>query len=88
MRNIKEKILEKATRLYNQRVETQHLYNESFNPSNLKFMKNTLLFDTIRNNDHLVKSRQHYPKQDLIDISLEVDLIIISKEEFDKIFEV
>lgn len=71
-------------KIYSKKTITQHLYNEGKNEDNLKFEKQTMLFDAIRNNIDLIKTNKQYPQNDLQDIELELDVIVITKEEFNK----
>jgi len=68
--------------LYIKKTITQNLYNDGLNESNLMFEKNTMLFDAIRNHTEYVKHTKHYPKDDLMDIELELDCVILTRDEY------
>lgn len=71
-------------KIYSKKTITQHLYNDGKNEDNLKFEKQTMLFDAVRNNTDLIKTDKKYPVNDLQDIDLELDVIVMTKEDFNK----
>lgn len=71
-------------KIYSKKTITQHLYNDGKNEDNLKFEKQTMLFDAIRNNTDLIKTDKKYPENDLQDIELELDVVVMTKKDFNK----
>jgi hypothetical protein len=86
MNKYKRQILDNCTRIRGVKLVSQHLYNEGLNEGHLQFEKNTLLFDSIRNHEELIKVKKEYPKNDIQDIELDLDLVVMTRDQFDKIF--
>lgn len=61
------------------------LYNGGLNESNIKFAKEQLLFETIRKHTNLVNTKQHYPVNDTVEINLDLDIVVMTTEEFYKL---
>lgn len=51
------------------------------------FYKRTLLFDAIRNEINLVKSKQSYPLDNRSDVELTLDVVIVSKARYNRLIE-
>lgn len=71
--------------LYNKKTHSLNTNNGILNESNLKFAKQTLLFDTIREHVELVKTKQHYPNNDISDVDMEIDCVVINRKRYDKL---
>lgn len=63
------------------------VYNNGANQSIIEFEKKTLLFDAIRNHTELVKEKAYYPKDEYQNIELELDFVILSREDYYKLLE-
>jgi hypothetical protein len=87
MSKIKKQIETYATRLYGTRTVSQHLYNDGKNKDNMKFEKNTLLFDAIRDKFEMIKTTEHYPKDDLQQFDLELDVTVVPTVWLNKLLE-
>jgi hypothetical protein len=76
----------KYTELKNSLQYSRDLYTQEKNlmEDTLTFVKNTALFDAIRGNTHLVKEKVNYPKDNKVTIDLDVDLVVMTREEFNK----
>lgn len=74
-------------KIYSKKTITQHLYNDGKNEDNLKFEKQTMLFDAIRNNTDLIKTDKKYPENDLQDIELELDVVFMTTKEYNKLLK-
>lgn len=72
-------------KLYIKKTINQPVYNDGLNESNLEFEKQTMLFDAIRPQTKLVNTTKHYPKNDSMNIDLELDLVIITSKEYNDI---
>jgi hypothetical protein len=48
----------------------------------MEFNKNTLLFDSFRNQFHLIDVEKQYPVNDMQDITLSLDVIVMKTEEY------
>ena len=61
----------------------------TLNEQNLQFAKRTLLFDALREHaNELVKHKQSYPKNDLSDVKLSLDIVILDTKTYSKILKV
>lgn len=76
-----------SIRLVLNRTISQHLYNEGNNERNLDYEKKRFLHDLIEEETELIKVSKHYPVNDIQDIDLEADLVIIRKEDLNKILK-
>lgn len=75
-----------------ERIRAEHkmtlpLYNGGLNESNIKFAKEQLLFDAFRKQTTLVKTKQHYPVNDTVEVNLELDMVVMSVEEYKKLLK-
>ncbi len=86
MHNIKEEIENNSISLFQKRVISQHVYNDGKNKDNLKAEKALMLSELVKEHTNLVHTKKHYPVNDLMDINLEVDLIVIDRNTFERIF--
>lgn len=84
----KDLILMNSVQVYKGRTVSQHLYNEGLNKDSLEKEKQHLLSILLRDQDNLINVTEHYPENDIQDIDLEIDLVIIKREELDKIFDI
>ena len=71
--------------LYNTKTHSLNTNNGILNEDNLKFAKQTLLFDTIREHIELVKTKQHYPQNDISDVDMTIDCVIMSRKRYNKL---
>ena len=71
--------------LYNTKTHSLNTNNGILNEANLKFAKQTLLFDTIREHVELVKTKQHYPQNDISDVDMEIDCVVMSRKRYNKL---
>lgn len=71
--------------LYNTKTHSLNTNNGILNEANLKFAKQTLLFDTIREYVELVKTKQHYPQNDISDVDMEIDCVVMSRKRYNKL---
>lgn len=71
--------------LYNTKTHSLNTNNGILNEANLKFAKQTLLFDAVREHIKLVKTKQHYPHNDISDVDMTIDCVIISKKRYNKL---
>lgn len=51
----------------------------------LKFAKQTLLFNAVRNLTHLVKHRLDYPTQTTTDVDFKFEAVLIDKERYESL---
>lgn len=70
--------------LYGTMTHSLNTNNGILNKDNLQFAKNTLLFDTIRNNTELIKVKQGYPQNDISDVELSLDAVMISRKRYEE----
>lgn len=84
----KDLILMNSIQVNQTKVVSQHLYNEGLNKSNLEKEKQHLLSSLLKENTELIKVTEQYPINDIQDIELEVDFIVIKREDLDKIFNI
>lgn len=81
-----ERILEESYVVYGVRTVSQHLYNEGLNKEHLEHEKIKLITDCLKENvDDIIDTTMFYPKDDIQDFQLEMDLIMIPRKELDKI---
>ena len=71
--------------LYNTKTHSLNTNNGILNEDNLKFAKQTLLFDTIREHVELVKTKQGYPNNDISDVEMTIDCVVISRKRYNKL---
>jgi len=71
--------------LYNKKTHSLNTNNGILNEANLKFAKQTLLFDTIREHIDLVKTKQGYPNNDISDVDMEIDCVVMSRKRYNKL---
>lgn len=69
--------------LYNTKTHSLNTNNGILNEDNLKFAKQTLLFDTLREHTELVKTKQHYPHNDISDVDMTINCVVMSREKYD-----
>lgn len=74
--------------LYNTKTHSLNTNNGILNEDNLKFAKQTLLFDTIREHIELVKTKQHYPQNDISDVDMEIDCVVMSRKRYEKLIKI
>lgn len=74
-------------KLYIKKTINQPVYNDGLNESNLEFEKQTILFDAVRSQTKLVNTTKHYPKDNSMNIDLELDLVIMKISEYEKLKE-
>jgi len=73
--------------LYKTKTHSLNTLNGILNEDNLQFAKRTLLMDAIREHTDLVKTKQHYPHNDIADVDLTLDVVIMSRKQYDKLKE-
>ena len=73
--------------LYNTKTHSLNTNNGILNEDNLKFAKQTLLFDTLREHIELVKTKQHYPHNDISDVEMEIDCVVMSKKKYNDLIQ-
>lgn len=71
--------------LYNTKTHSLNTNNGILNEDNLKFAKQTLLFDTIREHVELVKTKQGYPHNDISDVDMEINCVVMSRKRYNKL---
>jgi hypothetical protein len=71
--------------LYKKSVHSLNTNNGILNEANLKFAKQTLLFDTVRELTDLVETKQGYPQNDISDVNMEIDCVIMSRKRYNKL---
>lgn len=74
----------KYTELKKKSSYTRKMYDSSLEEE-LRFQKDTILFDSIRGKDNLVKVTSEYPSDNKLVMNLEVDLVIMTRSQFDKL---
>ena len=74
--------------LYNTKTHSLNANNGILNEDNLKFAKQTLLFDTIREHIELVKTKQHYPQNDISDVDMKIDCVVMSRKKYEDLIQV
>lgn len=74
--------------LYNTKAHSLNTNNGILNEDNLKFAKQTLLFDTIREHVELIKTKQHYPHNDISDVEMEIDCVVMSRKRYEKLIKI
>jgi len=74
--------------LYNKKTHSLNTNNGILNEANLKFAKQTLLFDTIREHIELVKTKQHYPQNNISDVDMEIDCVVMSRKRYEKLIKI
>jgi hypothetical protein len=57
------------------------------NEMNLKFCKETFFYDSLRNHYDLVGISQSYPVDERSEITMTLDVVIISKARYDRLIE-
>jgi len=72
-------------KLYIRKTINQPVYNDGLNESNLEFEKQTMLFDAIRSQSKLINTTKHYPKDNSMNIDLELDLVIMTSKEYNNL---
>lgn len=80
--------LNRSFEIYNYKEHYVNTNNGILNQDNIEFAKKTFLFDTVRNLvDEFVKTKQHYPENDVSLVEMEIDCVLISKEEYSKLIK-
>lgn len=53
----------------------------------LKFAKQTLLFNAVRNLTHLVKHRSDYPTQTTTDVDFKFEAVLVDKDRYESLLK-
>lgn len=54
---------------------------------NLKFARETVLFDALRRHTSLVEIKQGYPENDNVKVDLDLDIVVLSRARFNELKE-
>jgi len=73
--------------LYKKQTHSINTLNGILNESNLQFAKRTMLFDVIRDYTDLVKTKQHYPHNDISDVDMTIDCVIMTRDNYNKMLK-
>lgn len=79
--------MNKDIRVYSKKTHSLNTLNGILNEKNLEFAKQTMLFDAMREHTSLIKTKQHYPQNDISDVELELDIVIIPTKQYAKILK-
>ena len=80
--------MNKDIRVYSKKTHSLNTLNGILNEKNLEFAKQTMLFDAMREHTSLIKTKQHYPHNDISDVEMELDCVIMSKKRYDKLIKI
>ncbi len=79
--------MNKDIRVYSKKTHSLNTLNGILNEKNLEFAKQTMLFDAMREHTSLIKTKQHYPHNDISDVEMELDIVIIPTKVYTKILK-
>ncbi len=79
--------MNKDIRIYSKKTHSLNTLNGILNEKNLEFAKQTMLFDAMREHTSLIKTKQHYPHNDISDVEMELDIVIIPTKVYTKILK-
>lgn len=79
--------MNKDIRVYSKKTHSLNTLNGILNEKNLEFAKQTMLFDAMREHISLIKTKQHYPHNDISDVEMELDIVIIPTKVYTKILK-
>ena len=87
MNRIKEKILNNSISLYEVKEVFQHIYNDGLNKGNLEIHKQNMLKNLINEYTDIIETTEKYPENDIQKILLEIDAVLITRKQLDKILK-
>lgn len=70
--------------LHSHHKEMMKTRNGVISENTLRFAKENLLFDTLRQYYYLVSDTQHYPENEESLVDLNLDIVILSKSRYDE----
>ena len=73
--------------IYGENKHTINTLNGVLNEDNLALAKRTLLFDAFRQHIDIVSARQHYPKNDLSEVELKIDVVLMSRKKYERLMK-
>lgn len=74
-------------KIYNITTHSLNTLNGVLNEENLEFAKRTFLFNSLRPHVSIVKSRQEYPFNDISDVSMVIDVAIVSRKRYNELLD-
>lgn len=70
--------------------ETTHSLNTNngiLNKANLEYAKKKFISEVIKDHLDLVKTKQHYPNNDLSDVDMKLDFVIVDTKRYNKLIQ-
>lgn len=79
--------MNKDIRVYSKKSHSLNTLNGILNEKNLEFAKQSMLVEAIKEHTDLIKTKQHYPHNDISDVEMELDVVIIPTKQYAKILK-
>jgi len=80
--------MNKDIRVYSKKSHSLNTLNGILNEKNLEFAKQSMLVEAIKEHTDLIKTKQHYPQNDISDVEMELDIVIIPTKKYAKILKI
>lgn len=77
----------KDIKIYDITTHSLNTLNGVLNEDNLEFAKKTFLFNALRPYTSIVKARQEYPFNDISDVSMVIDIAIVSRKRYEELLD-
>lgn len=79
--------MNKDIRVYSKTKHSLNTLNGILNEKNLEYAKQSMLINAIKEHTDLIKTKQHYPNNDISDVEMELDIVIIPTKQYAKILK-